>query len=351
MAAEMIRPRWLSSIRRPLDSYSKTWLGVGAVTVIVVLIGALLLVKELGIGYKQFTAEFLQAAALRPGNIVTIAGVQVGSVTGVRLAGDRVEATLRVRDHIPVGDEARAAIKITTLFGSRYVDLRPAGTGMPVGRRINLQHTEVPYDLQAALADSTRTFEQVDADRIASSLNVLGTQLDGLPHVVPQAMENVRALSSVIAQRREQLGTLLTSTEHVTSMLRRQQSDIGTFIRQGQELVGEFVARAAAFHAMMRSLQSIVGSLRSIVVGDHRALDGVIRTMEELSGKLAEQDALLRNMLQIAPVPIREIANATGFGNSIEANPPGGALIDSWMCAISGRAKQFGMIEYFKDCQ
>jgi hypothetical protein len=26
-------------------------------------------------------------------------------------------------------------------------------------------------------------------------------------------------------------------------------------------------------------------------------------------------------------------------------------LIDSWMCAISGRAKQFGMIQYFKDCK
>ncbi|GKT30780.1 Virulence factor Mce protein like protein, partial [Aduncisulcus paluster] len=241
---------------RPLDSYNKTWLGVIAVAVIAALIGGLLL-----------------AAALRPGNIVTVAGVQVGSVTGVRLAGDRVEATFRVRDNMPVGAESRAAIKITTLFGSRYVDLRPAGSGMPADRRIDLQHTEVPYDLQAALADSTRTFEQVDADRIASSLNVLGTQLDGLPDVVPQAMENVRALSSVIAQRRDQLGTLLTSTESVTSMLRRQQSDIGTFIHQGQELVGEFVARSAAFHAMMRSLQSIVASLRTIVVGDHRALD------------------------------------------------------------------------------
>jgi hypothetical protein len=102
---------------------------------------------------------------------------------------------------------------------------------------------------------------------------------------------------------------------------------------------------------MMRSLQSVVDSLRTIVVGDRRALDDIIRTMDELSGKLGEQDALLSNLLQIAPVPIREIANATGYGNSIETNPRAGALIDSWMCAISGRAKQFGMIEYFKDCQ
>ena len=34
-----------------------------------------------------------------------------------------------------------------------------------------------------------------------------------------------------------------------------------------------------------------------------------------------------------------------------ERNIINGLAIDSWMCAISGRAKQFGMIEYFKDCQ
>lgn len=50
---------------RPLDSYNKTWLGVAAVAVVAALIGGLLLVKQLGIGYRQFTAEFLQAAALR----------------------------------------------------------------------------------------------------------------------------------------------------------------------------------------------------------------------------------------------------------------------------------------------
>ena len=30
---------------------------------------------------------------------------------------------------------------------------------------------------------------------------------------------------------------------------------------------------------------------------------------------------------------------------------PTDLLVDSWMCAISGRAKQFGMIQYYKDCK
>ncbi|MGV9797917.1 MlaD family protein [Mycobacterium sp. NPDC003449] len=329
----------------------RTRLGAIAVVTVAALIGAMLLVKEAGFGYDRYTAKFSQAASLRAQDIVAVAGIPVGRVTEVRLAGDHVEARIRVRDDIAVGRDSRAAIKVTTLFGSRYLDLRPAGDGAPPEGTIDLTHTEVPYDLQAALADSTRTFEQVDADRIAASLDVVSRQLDGLPGVVPQAMANVHALSSVIAQRRDQLGSLLTNTELVTNMLRRQQSEIGGFIRQSQELVGEFVARSAAFHALMQSLRSIVESLRTVAVNDRAALDDVLATMAQLSGKFAEQDALFRNLLQIAPVPIRQIANATGSGNAIDTNAPAGALIDSWMCAISGRAEQFGMIPYFKDCE
>lgn len=329
----------------------KSWLGFVAMVSVGALIGAMLLVTHVGIGYHRYTAEFLQAAALRADDIVTVAGVPVGTVTDVRLAGDHVEAGIRVRDDVPVGRDSRAAIKVTTLFGSRYLELRPSGDGAPADRTIDLTHTEVPYDLQAALADSTRTFEQVDADRIADSLDILSKQLEGLPDVVPQAMANVQALSSVIAQRRDQIGRVLRNTEYVTNMLHRQQSEIGNFIRQAEDLIGEFVARSAAFHALMQSLRAVVDSVRTIVVNDRAALDSVLSTMEQLSAKFAEQDALFRNLLQIAPVSIRQITNATGFGNAVEGNPPAGALIDSWMCAISGRAQQFGMIPYVKDCK
>ena len=52
-----------------------------------------------------------------------------------------------------------------------------------------------------------------------------------------------------------------------------------------------------------------------------------------------------------APIALRGAANAAGTGNSVDANIVNGIAVDSWMCAISGRAKQFGMIQYFKDCK
>src|SRR6478736_3676507 len=45
--------------RRPLESYSKPWLGTIAIAVVAVLVGAMLLVKAAGVGYRHYTAQFL----------------------------------------------------------------------------------------------------------------------------------------------------------------------------------------------------------------------------------------------------------------------------------------------------
>src|SRR5262245_31909117 len=95
--------------RRSLESYNKTWLGINAVVPVAIVIAALLLVKQAGIGYQRYTAQFQQAASLKADDIVSVAGIPVGSVTDVRLAGDHVEARIRVRSDVPVGRDARAA--------------------------------------------------------------------------------------------------------------------------------------------------------------------------------------------------------------------------------------------------
>lgn len=337
--------------RRPLLSWDRTWLGVTAIAVVTVLIGAMLLVKVADIGYRSYTARFLQAAALKTGNPVTVAGIPVGEVTDMKLAGDHVEAKLKVRKDVALGQDSRAVIKVTTILGSRYLALQPAGSGSLPDNTFDLSQTEVPYDLQEALADVTTTYEQVDTEQFAQTLGILGEQMQGLPEVVPQALTNTHTLSTIIADRRDQLGSLLKTTELVSTTLRRQQSAIGQLVTQGNDLVGEFVARRASFRALMASLTNLVETLSGIVIDDRPELENLLVNLRELSDMLGKHDDLLRSTLQAGPVALRGLTNATGTGNAVDLNVSNGLLIDSWMCAISGRAEQFGMIEYFQDCK
>ncbi len=283
---------------------------------------------------------------------ITVAGMPVGEVKSMKLAGDHVEAKLKVRDNVPLGKDSRAVIKITTILGSRYLALQPAGSGSLPDNTFDLTHTEVPYDLQEALGDVTTTFEQVDSDKFAQTLSILGKQMEGLPEVVPRALQNTHTLATIIADRRDQLGSLLETTDIVGNTLRRQQSTIGNLVNQGNDLVGEFVRAGASFQAMLAALTNLVQTLTGIVVDDRPQLEQLLDESQAICRTCwASTTICCAASCSPGPVALRGLANATGNGNAGEMHVANGLLIDSWMCAISGRAKQFNMIQYYKDCK
>jgi ABC-type transporter Mla subunit MlaD len=206
-------------------------------------------------------------------------------------------------------------------------------------------------DLQEALQDIAVNYGEVNTDQLAAAVEALGRQVRGMPPLVPKAMDNLKRLSTVMAQRRDQFGSMLTTMDIVTSTLRRQQTSIGAMVNEGNQLLGEFVMRQAAFHELLQALTDLVNLLDDTVVTNRAQVESLLANMNTLTGLADKHQAMLRSILQSAPVALRGLANATGTGNALETNFPNGILVDSWMCAISGRAKQFGMIQYYKDCK
>ncbi|BDE16171.1 MULTISPECIES: MCE family protein [Mycobacterium] len=340
----------LKRLKRPIESYNKTWLGMIGLTVIALLLGGVVLFGSLNVGTTRYQGEFAQSAQINKGNQVTIAGIQVGTVEGVKLAGDHVVVTFNVKNGTHLGADTQASINMTTILGSRYLALTPAGSGELKDRTIRLANTEVPFDLQRTLAGATSTFEAVDADRVVESVRSLTQNLQGLPDALPEALENLQSLATVISDRRDQLGTLLSNTETLTTMLRNQKADLGVLVLQGRDLLAEIATRRAAVQRLFASATTLVDRAKTILA-DEPELNKLLANAREFTAMINSHDALVRNILQSMPITVRNLANTTGNGNYLDLNLPAGVLVDSWMCAISGRARQFNLVEYFKDCQ
>ncbi|WP_255773361.1 MCE family protein [Mycobacteroides abscessus] len=335
---------------RSWESLNKIWLGAGVLVTAAVLVLVLLAVKHASLGYNRYQAEFVQAAQLAEGNPVMVAGIPVGSVRKVELAGGKVLAEFTVRKGVTLGNQTHAAIKLTGLLGGRYLELSLGGAQALDGPSIPLSRTTVPYDLTKALANATTTFEAIDAEKVRASMEVMTDGLVGVPEALPAALDNVRTLANVIAQRRDQIGALLHSVDLVTATIRDQRSNLGALVRQGGGLIADLAARRTAMRQLFASTTALVKAIAQIL-GDEPGLDKLLTSLRELLGMLSSHDALIRNTLQSLPLPLRNFANATGSGTAIDVAIPAGPLVDSWMCAISGRAQQFGLTEYFKDCQ
>ncbi len=340
--------------RRTLDDLSTAWIGAVALLLLTAVIGATTMLSSLHLGKSTYTAEFRQAAGLRSGDEVSIAGVPVGVVSGTELAADRVLVTMKLNRAVLLGTQTKAAIKLTTVLGSRYVELRPKGAQALPDNRIPLTNTSVPYDLQKLLSDSTTTFEEVDAQRFAASMDTLSRQLQGVPSVLPDALSNVQNLSSVIAQRRGQVADLLRNTATVAKVLGDQQDDLAALVGQGRQLTGEVIARRDSIERLLQAVTALIATAEDITGTDRAHIDAMMADLREVTSMLGDHDDLLRNLFQIMPVSMRNAANATGSGPFLDFMLPGGLMVDSWMCAISGRAEQWKWPEryqYFKDCE
>lgn len=157
-------------------------------------------------------------------------------------------------------------------------------------------------------------------------------------------------MSDILADRRSQLGSLLTNTEAVTTMLRTQRANIGALVLQGRSVLREIATRRAAVQQLFDSATTLVDRAKTIL-DDEPAIDQMIKDFNEFMRMTADHDELLTSFLQSAPVAVRNFANVTGSGNAADVFLPAGIFVDSWMCALSGRAQQFNLVEYFKDCQ
>jgi len=125
-------------------------LGLMCVAYLTVKLGRMEVLSEEG---YRVTARFSSVAGLRVGAEVEIAGVPVGKVASIELAGDASAAVvgLRLKPNLRLADDTIAAIKTSGLIGDKYVNLAPGASADLIGHGGELRETQSVIDLESLL--------------------------------------------------------------------------------------------------------------------------------------------------------------------------------------------------------
>lgn len=312
------------------------WLGVGGAIVIFLLLIASSVYKTAGIGQQTVEVEFKQAAGIRPGDKVKVSGIDVGTVSSTKLDNARVLTTLKVRKNIKFGRDAGAEIKMSTLLGSRFVDLRPGdGKGLPKNR-VLLSNTVVPYDLADIIQIGTPKFEELNAGKLAESLNIINRQMGDSPALTAQALDSVGVLAKVMNDRRGEVDTLLKDLATVTKILGDNRNSILIILTQGEAITSRIMQRQNLIQQLLTTTATLSRQLQEIGGQNQGQFGPLIDTLNVMSQGLAKNKTNLDHLLEIMPIAARYNANAWGNGNYAELALPGGLFPDNWWCLASG---------------
>ena len=319
------------------------WLGVlGTFVILALLIGSSIY-KSSGLGQQEVKAEFLQAAGMRPGDKVDVAGVEVGSVKSSKLAGDHIVTTLAVKKDLKLGPDAKAAIKMSTILGKIYVDLVPGnGKGLK-DDTIKVENTQVPYNLAKVVNDPEyksqfERVERLDPEKIAESLNVLDQQLGDSPKLTAQALDSVGVLAKVVNQRKDEVDGLLKNLNQVSQVVDDNRNNVLLLVTQGQAIGQSIMDRQALIQRLMDNTGTLSKQLQEIGGENNGQLAPLIQQLNTMSEGLEKNNDNLSRLLQIMPVTVRQLNNAFGTGPYGDVFTPW-LFPDNWLCfahAIEG---------------
>ncbi len=295
-------------------------IGAIGLVLIAVMVVASFYVEDLPIigGGTKYSAAFSEAAGLRSGDTVQVAGLKVGTVSGVSLHGNYVKVDFRVR-HAFVGDQSSASIEVKTLLGAKYLAIDPAGnTKLKAGSMIPIDRTTAPYEVNSALTTLAQTAGQIDSKKLAQSFDTLNSAFQGTTNSIGPFLKGLSSVSQTIALNDSQLTALLKESASVSGILAKQSSNLQTFLQQSTQLLTVINQRRDAVNALLAGVTNLSAQLEG-VVADNQAtlkpaldqLDGVVSILQ------TNQDALNRSLQLLAPL-FRNLTNATGSGPWID---------------------------------
>ena len=317
----------------------KTWfannryfgLGIIGVIVVVLVMVAASSFRDLGIGEQTIEAEFVQSAGIEVGDKVDVAGVEVGRVAATELEGDHVLVTLQVGNDVELGPDARAAIKMATLLGARYVDLQPGdGSGLPDDRIPKIQ-TAVPYDLADVIDKGTPEFQELDPGKLAESLNLFNEQLKGSPELVAQSLDSIGAIAKVVDQRKDDVSQLLKDLDRVTTILADNRNSALLIITQGEAIASRVVERQQLLRTLLDNVATLTSQLQAIGAQNNNQFTSTLDQLNTMASGLQKNKDNLDRLLSIMPPSVRYLANAWGNGNYAEVGIPW-LFPDNWLC-------------------
>jgi phospholipid/cholesterol/gamma-HCH transport system substrate-binding protein len=270
-------------------------------------------------GGTGYTAYFTEDAGLVSGNQVRIAGVTVGRVTGVSLAGDVVRVTFEVKGAW-VGNESTAAIDIETILGTKYLALDPLGpASQDPSQAIPVSRTTSPYDVTQAFNQLGVVFQQLDTASVAKSLQTIADTFANTPPAVHQALTGLASLSQAIASQDTELATLLQGTNQITGTLAGQDSEFQKLINDGSLLLAELQQQQEAIGSLLTGTEALATQLSALVNDDNAEIGPLLDKLGQVTTVLQKNETSLNSALSLAGLYTELTGNLVGNGRWFDA--------------------------------
>jgi phospholipid/cholesterol/gamma-HCH transport system substrate-binding protein len=291
------------AVRRATSAQGPARLGAVAVTAL-----ALALSGCMGGGSATLsaTASFSDAEQLVPGAQVQMAGVPVGSVSAIALAGTRAKVTMSIQRSAHVPADLTAALDQTTVLGENFVELIPrrgsSTRAAPLADGATIAHTKVVPEAEQLVGAGAQVFGSISDSQLAAIIDAGGQGFGGQAANLRQLLNDFATVAAGYAHQTGQISSLITNLDTLGSGLAPSAEQDAQALSNLAQTVTVLSQQSGRFTTLLQALDNVAGQGRGILEADFPQIADQLTALYSTAHELAQHQQDLAGFLAQLPV-------------------------------------------------
>jgi phospholipid/cholesterol/gamma-HCH transport system substrate-binding protein len=279
-----------------------------------------------------YSAVFTDASRLKSGETVRIAGIRVGTVTGVSLRDDnKVVVAFNADRSIALTAGTRAIVRYLNLTGDRYLELAdgPGSTKiLPPGSQIPVDHTAGALDLDLLLGGLKPVIQSLNPQDVNALTQSLIQVFQGQGPTLESLLSKTSSFSNALADNSQVVQDLIDNLNTVVDTLSKNGDQFSDTLDRLERLVTGLSKDRDPIGDAIVSLDNGTASLADLLTNARPPLAGTVDQLNRLAPLLDSGKDQLDVALQKTPENYRKLVRLGSYGS----------WINYYLCGINFRA-------------
>lgn len=257
---------------------NETRVGLVVFAAAIIFVVGVVVLQGIDLRSKQYSLTVLYRSVngLKVGDMVTVAGLVVGSVESMTFAGREIRVDLSIQTKVRLPKDSKAVVKSETIMGGKFIEITPGAD-----------------TLMLRDGDSLAGMYEADLSELTSTLAPISSNVLGI-------LENVNSTFDEPTRRR--VKEIVAELEHAARRLDETVRGAGPQADQVMDDLSTFA----------RDLSVFARTLDSIAVGQRPNIDAGISSLKTTSANLSIVTAKLETTVDLTNAVLAKMKSGEG---------------------------------------
>ncbi|MFA6574740.1 MAG: MCE family protein [Nocardioides sp.] len=287
---------------------------------------------------REYKAEFVDATGVVKGDDVRIAGVKVGSVSGIEIIDrNRALVTFDVVESTLLTEATHAAIRYRNLVGQRYLSLTQEigdSEKLEEGDTIPAAQTSPALDLTVLFNGFKPLFQALSPDDINKLSYEIVQVFQGEGGTLESLLGHTASITTTLAERDQVIGDLIVNLNQVLDHLADRDDQLSDLITTFRTFVSGLNDDREAILSSLDQISALSVQTAGLVKGIRPPFVEDIKQLRRFATNIARNKGELDRALQVLPIKLNKVGRTAIYGS----------WFNFYLCNFQGKVKLPGDI-------